>query len=142
MTKQIEIKINKEELKKKLDIPTLDTPDEIVNKLETLEGNDRLDISAIKGLDDYESVRNLAKKPTHFYGNSGVREIVAGSGVTVDNSSPQYPIVSATGTAVSQYAEPVIGASNDTVIYEDNSNPVPDFLFDVDGSFIMELVTI
>ena len=47
-----------------------------------------------------------------------------------------------TPTAVSQYAEPVIGASNDTVIYEDNSNPVPDFLFDVDGSFIMELVTI
>jgi hypothetical protein len=40
-----------------------DSPSEIVTKLESLEGEDRLDLSAIRGLEDYDAVAKLAKEP-------------------------------------------------------------------------------
>jgi len=44
-----------------LDIPKLGEP--IRDSLELLQGDERLDIDAIKGLDDYEEVSKLARQP-------------------------------------------------------------------------------
>ena len=41
-----------------------------------------------------------------------------------------------------QYAEPVINASNNDVVYQTGNNPVPDFIFDNNNDFVMRLVTI
>ena len=101
--KNITINLSKDELKKKLDILPLDEAPEIRDKLESLNDTDRLDISAIKGLDDYDEISKLARKKvsTTVYQGGGVgqvvRSIVAGSNITVDNTDPQNPIVSSTG---------------------------------------------
>jgi hypothetical protein len=44
------LKIKKEDLIKKLDIPVIDNGEQIVEKLEDLKGDDRLDAKAIKNL--------------------------------------------------------------------------------------------
>lgn len=59
---------------------------EKINKL-PLEENKKIDASHIKNL----------PKQTIYGGTSGVKEIIAGSNMTVDNSNPQYPVVSSTG---------------------------------------------
>lgn len=66
--------------------------------LELLRGDDRLDISAIKGLENYKEVtKGLSSVYPQYTGVLGIKEIVAGSGVTIDNTNPQYPVVTATG---------------------------------------------
>lgn len=67
----------------------LDTPEEIADKLESLKGDNRLDASAIKNLPEIKGGK--------FYGGSGIKEIIAGTGVTVDNTNLGYPVVSSTG---------------------------------------------
>lgn len=45
--------------------------------------------------------------------------------------------------SVSQYAEMLTTVSGNTdVIYKDGTNPVPDFIVDNNGDFVMRLVTI
>lgn len=55
------------------------------------------------------------KKENFFFANSGVNEVVAGNGVTIDNSNPQHPIISTSG-----------GSSNtfEAVLRNLNSYPV------------------
>jgi len=59
---------------------------EKINKL-PLEEDKKIDASHIKNL----------PKQTIYGGTSGVKEIIAGSNMAVDNSNPQYPVVSSTG---------------------------------------------
>lgn len=81
------------------------TPSEVVLKLESLEDDERLDVSAIRGTEALiEDIVNdkISKipKPKISGGvrsSSGVQSIVAGTNVTVDNTDPANPIVSATG---------------------------------------------
>lgn len=65
--------------------------------LEILDGDERLDRSAVKGLDDYEEVSKMARQSKSFTGITGIKEIIAGTNVTVDNSNLGYPVVSSTG---------------------------------------------
>ena len=67
-----------------------DTGEEIKAKLEGLEGEERLDASAIKGLDSY------LKETTSPQGwTRGVKTVTGGTGVTVDNTDPYNPIITA-----------------------------------------------
>jgi len=86
--------------------------------LELLEGDDRLDASAIKGL------KKLIKRVSGdghvtFHGGGGVgaiKGIVAGTNITVDNTNPQYPIIASTGGGGggSLTTIPVTGTINDS----------------------------
>lgn len=75
--KNIEIKLNKQELKDKLGILPPATPEETRDNLELLRGAERLDKSAIKGLDDYDQVKKKAfeKKGDTYYGGSGISSL-------------------------------------------------------------------
>jgi hypothetical protein len=82
-----------------LDIPKLGQP--IRDSLELLQGNERLNIDAIKGLEDYDEISKLARQPKevkNYYSgggsSGGVQSVVAGTNVSVDNTDPQNPIVS------------------------------------------------
>lgn len=70
------------------DIPELE-PEEIKDKLESLQGDKRLDAKAIKNLPESVVYRGG--------GVSGIKEIIAGSNITVDNSQLGYPVVATTG---------------------------------------------
>jgi hypothetical protein len=69
----------------------------IRDALELLEGEERLDASAIKGL--RKLIEQHGGSGSTFYGGGvgSIKGIVAGTGVTVDNSNPQFPVVSASG---------------------------------------------
>lgn len=84
-----------------------DTAEEIRNKLETLKDEDRLDAKAIKNLP--ESIVKYAGR------GGGVREVIAGTNITVDNSNLGYPVISSTGGSggtVDAYAEVPTGTVN------------------------------
>ena len=100
--KNLELVIQKEELKKKLDIFPPDSAEDVRNKLELLEGEERLDKSAIKGLDQIDYW--IKKWDKGFWGNglggtgggggSGtVQSVVGGTNISVDNTDPANPIV-------------------------------------------------
>lgn len=88
-------------------------PEAIRDSLELLQGDERLDKSAVKGLDELESdinqrigavaaggvSRNTVRSMIEQYGGGTgtVETIVAGSGISVDDTDPANPIVSATG---------------------------------------------
>ena len=76
-----------------------ETPEELRDKLETLTGDNRLDKSAIKGLEEIVTKKDLSKLSPGMPTNNGVtiREIRAGSNITVDNTNPEFPIVASTG---------------------------------------------
>lgn len=76
----------------------LDSPEQMRDKLESLEGEDRLDASAIK---------NLPKTVQNYIGGSAgnIKEIVAGTNITVDNSIIGYPKISASGGSVSAFTD-------------------------------------
>lgn len=59
-----------------------DSPEDIRDKLEALTGNARLSAKAIKDLP---------------IGSQGIKSLIAGTNVTVDDSNPQYPVISTTG---------------------------------------------
>jgi len=73
---------------------------QIRDGLEMLVGDDRLAMSAIKGLEEALSAfKNNGKGggKNNFVGVVGVVGIVAGTGITVDNSITNYPKVSVNG---------------------------------------------
>lgn len=46
---------------------------------------------------------NKTKKENFLFANSGVNEIVAGNGITIDNSNPQHPIISSSSSSQSSF---------------------------------------
>lgn len=70
---------------------------QIRNALELLKGEERLDKSAIRGLE--EELLRISREGgrTNFGGLIGITQLVAGSGVSIDNTNPQYPTVSFIG---------------------------------------------
>lgn len=46
---------------------------------------------------DAKHIKNLPQVKQFIGGSSGIKEIVAGTNVTVDNTNPQYPVVSSSG---------------------------------------------
>lgn len=94
-------------------IPEAEKAGQIRDKLETLEGDERLDIKAIRGLDDYEEIKRLAReKGMTFHGGGGVgaiKGLVAGEGVQIDNTNPQYPVITASASALNIYSETPAG---------------------------------
>lgn len=96
--------------------PVEETGETIANKLESLKGDERLDASAIKNLPEIKGGK--------FYGGSGIKEIVAGSNVTVDNSNPGYPVVSSTGGGGSGTVDSVVAGTGISVNNTDPANPI------------------
>jgi hypothetical protein len=75
------------------EIPNEETGAEIVGKINDLEITPDLQIDA-------EHIKNLPKMietGAKYYGGSGIKELVAGTNITVDNSVLGYPRISATG---------------------------------------------
>lgn len=81
------------------------------NSLEVLQGEDRLDKSAIRGLDDYEEVAQLAREKSSGAKGwaSSIAEIRAGSGISVDRTDLRRPIISVTATPSSLTVETPTG---------------------------------
>lgn len=72
------------------EVAVSDTPEETIQKLNSLPVNEdrlKLDFSHIKGF----------KKIENYFGGSGIKEIIAGTGITVDNTNLGYPVISSTG---------------------------------------------
>ena len=67
-------------------------PEAIRDSLELLQGEDRLDASAIKNLPEF------VKQNFPSGGMGAIKEIIAGSGITVNNSNLGYPVISSTGS--------------------------------------------
>lgn len=82
------------------------TPEQVRDKLSGLEGEERLDASAIKNLDSY------VKETSSYKGwTRGVKTVTGGTGVTVDNTDPYNPILSASsGSGVDSFGIVVDGA--------------------------------
>lgn len=86
--------------------------------LELLNGEDRLDIKAIKGLDDYEETSRLARQPkgTQYSGIMGIKDIVAGANITIDKTNLHYPVISSTGGGGSGAVDSVNGQTGVVVL--------------------------
>jgi hypothetical protein len=134
-----------------------DTAEIIKDKLETLKGKERLNVSAIEGIEIYTSKKDfdfalgVLDQRTQFLINkrsgSGIQSIVAGTNVTVDNTDPLNPIISSTGSGLSTIENGVttttaFGASeilfSDGTVVRGNSkftyNPTTDLFRITDGS--------
>jgi len=74
------------------------------DSLELLEGKNRLKREAIDGLDNYLEIVELAKKKggDKYYGGAGIKELVAGTGITIDNTNLGYPVISAPGSTTDE----------------------------------------
>jgi len=94
----------------------LDEAEDIVEKLESLEGEDRLDAKAIK---------NLPKMVQTFVGGStgNIKEIIAGTGVTIDNTNAGYPVITSTASG-SGIVETVVAGDGISVDSTDPANPI------------------
>lgn len=84
--------------------PILDTPETLRDKLASLKDEERLDKSAIKGLDKIVSridldnvIATLQHQASFLINRGGIKSIVAGTNITVDNTDPSNPIISSTG---------------------------------------------
>lgn len=75
-----------------------DTPKEIVNKLSTLKGNDRLDASAIKNIPVTKQIQPMYSM---FGGRGSVKEVTAGSNIIVQKNDSGNSIVSLKNTLTS-----------------------------------------
>jgi len=62
--------------------------------------------------------------PSSSGGSGGVVEIVAGTNVTVDNTDPTHPIVSAAGGGGSSGVQSIVAGANVTVNNTDPHNPI------------------
>jgi hypothetical protein len=69
------------------------TPDILRDKLESLTGDNRLDKSAIKGLGEYATKKDLKELKPGMPTNNGVtvRTLAGTDGVTIDNTNPEFP---------------------------------------------------
>ena len=77
------------------------TAESVRDLLETLKGDERLDVSAIKGIEKLATKKDLdTMKPGLQGTNNGVtvRNIVAGNGITIDNTNPEFPKITSTAT--------------------------------------------
>lgn len=96
------------------DIPEIEA-EEIKEKLESLKGDKRLDASAIKNLPEQVVYRGG--------GVSGIKEIIAGTNITIDNTNLGYPIINSTGSGslplFTEGSIPFAGA--DGILTENNS---------------------
>mgnify|MGYP007100057888 FL=1 len=111
---------------------------EIKDKLASLEGDNKLDISSIKGFDLYSTkvdldyaVKTLQHQTSTLLNRSSVRSIVAGTNITVDNTDPSNPVISSTGSGgsiaigdsiTSATAGSILFAGASGVLAQDNSN--------------------
>lgn len=87
--------------------------EEIKNKLSSLEGDNKLDISAVKGFDLYSkkvdleyAIKTLQHQTSTLINRGGVKTIIAGTNIIVDNTDPNNPIISSTTTPT--FTAPVI----------------------------------
>jgi len=73
------------------EIAITDTGEEIVAKINdlTLDDSNKIDAKHIKNLPN--------TKGGNFYGGSGIKEVVAGTNITIDNSNLGYPVISSSG---------------------------------------------
>ena len=120
MTKKIDIILDKKDFLKRLDIKngvdgkpgiqgkdgekggdgkdgeqgSPDTPEEIVSKIETLEGEARLDAKAVKNLPEF--IKSESKANFGFV----IRDVTAGNNITIDKSDPNRPIISSSGSSL------------------------------------------
>lgn len=74
------------------------TPGQIVDKLESLEGDDRLDKSAIKGLEDWEKRMNGLSRP--LLGFAGIRSLVAGRNISINANNSLNPTITNTNPKI------------------------------------------
>lgn len=105
----------------------LDGPEEIADKLESLEEDDRLDASAIKGLEDLLPKILTKLFPAKFFKNTvggGVQSIVAGTGINISASGAKGKgVVTINATAVAgtwneEYpASGVVNGSNKVFVF-------------------------
>lgn len=74
-------------------------PEAVRNALELLAEDERLDIGAIRGLENYSELVELMKTvhPSNFNIGKVIRSLRAGSGVTIDVTDPNNPIINAIG---------------------------------------------
>ena len=86
-----DIKEIKDEVLK--DIPTVEeeTGESIVSKINDLPTDDE-DLKI-----DAKHVKNFPEQVRYYAGGSGIKEIIAGTNITVDNTNLGYPIISSTG---------------------------------------------
>lgn len=86
-----------------VDVPTEITanPKAVRDSLELLTGEERLERSAISGLDDYEEVSKLAREKVKGGRAKGwassFASLEAGTGISIDKSDPRRPVITATG---------------------------------------------
>jgi len=90
-------------------------PQAVRDALELLSEDDRLDIGAIRGLENYAELVELMKTvhPSNFNLGKVLRSLRAGTGITIDNSDPNNPVISASttgGSAVTGQATIDFGA--------------------------------
>ena len=103
------------------EVAKYESTDEIVSKLQTVKKK-WLSIDAIDG--DFN--KKVTKQVIQQLGTtSGVREVRAGSNVTIDNTDPQYPVVSSTGGGGGGgTVDTVVAGTGISVDSTDPANPV------------------
>lgn len=110
---------------------------EIKDKLSSLEGDNKLDISAVKGFELYSTkvdldyaIKTLQHQTSFLINKGGVKSIVAGTNITVDNTDPSNPVISSTGgggsiaigdTITSATQGSILFAGASGVLAQDNS---------------------
>lgn len=78
----------------KTDLPKLG--EKIRDGLELLQGENRLDKTAIQGIKEIENkIEKLNKQSTQFTGILGIKDITAGTNITIDKTNQQYPVINA-----------------------------------------------
>lgn len=78
---------------------------EIVSRINDIKEDDdryKIDREHIRGLEDWDDVVKFSKSkgviaPVYLSGSNGIKGLVAGTNITIDNSNPQYPKISSTG---------------------------------------------
>lgn len=80
-----------------------ETRDDIVNRINSGYDDDvKIDAKQIRGLE--EVIRSYGVGKTNyvpFGSHSSIIQLVAGTGITIDNTNPQYPIITASGSGLS-----------------------------------------
>lgn len=139
-TYDIEVDSNlKEQLRGEQGVPGKNgveiTPEEIKAKLEGLEGEERLDASAIKNLDSY-----VKETSSHKGWTRGVKTLTGGTGVTVDNTDPHNPIVSATSSSVETFESVLRNLKSYQADYTYSNGKITSVLYTIGAESITETV--
>lgn len=115
-----------------------DTPKEIRDKLESLKKDDRLDKSAIKGLDDLED-RLVQATQIRFQGSgySGIKDLVAGSNITITKDGNNIATISSTGGGGGGAVDSVNGQTGAVVLDTGDIAEVTDKNYVTDADLIV-----